>query len=460
MLGIPNMATYMTQSGRPYQLTAEGRRKYLAPAATTVAATTSVRRRKVPAKRTRAAPQVVYRSLPAPVVHPAAITSLPPPITAEVDPWVDYGGKAGRAVGSFAKGILGFGAYTIKKNVLMGRLPKVMNIPQGGGTVIRFQEYLGDILTSSVANTFDITAFDINAGLFETFPWLSQIAMNYEQYSFEGLLFEFRSTSADALNSTNTALGSVIMATNYDSSDPNFGSKGEMLNYEFSTSVKPAESCMHMVECAPRQTVLTELYTRSGAVPNGDDQRFYDLGKFQIATAGFQGTSVNVGELHCTYQVRLLKPKLHEALGQSIGWARITNATGVTALAPLGTDGSETESSTNTLAVHFVSSTRAELPSTNVIQTYLVQYRVLGTVAGAIVYPVITLTNAAFATEPPQFTSPPAATASISMEHNFTIITTPNGNTVAITFGVAGTFPTGTVSMSLFVQQVPNSTAV
>jgi hypothetical protein len=39
------------------------------------------------------------------------------------------------------------------------------------------------------------------------FPWLSNIAQNFESYKLRGLVFEFKSMSGDALTSTNTALG-------------------------------------------------------------------------------------------------------------------------------------------------------------------------------------------------------------------------------------------------------------
>ena len=61
------------------------------------------------------------------------------------------------------------------------------------------------------ADVFKIDSYLINAANPKTFPWLSQIAANYEQYDIEGMVF-----SADALNSTKTALGTVMMATQYD----------------------------------------------------------------------------------------------------------------------------------------------------------------------------------------------------------------------------------------------------
>nr|WPR18678.1 MAG: capsid protein [Chemarfal virus 68] len=230
-------------------------------------------------------------------------------------------GELGKTAGKHLSHLFGLGDYSVKSNVfLQGSLPQIYNMPAGGGTIIRFQEYLGDVITSGTANTFSNTSYSINAANDNTFPWLSQIAANYEQYSFEGLIFEYRSTSANALNSTNTALGSVMMATQYDVSDTVFASKAEMLNYEFSNSIKPSENCLHMIECAPRQSTLTELYTLVGNPPAGFDPRFYNLGRFQIATTGFQGTNVNIGELHVTYQVRLLKPKLFDTIGNDIGY--------------------------------------------------------------------------------------------------------------------------------------------
>lgn len=212
----------------------------------------------------------------------------------------------------------GYGAYKINSNVLYSgaTVPYIRNASiAANANVISHKEFLGDIVTSATPGAFNIQAFEINPAQAQLFEWLSQIAMNYEQYVMEGMLFCFKSMSADALSSTNTALGTVIMATQYNPYNPAFTSKAEMEAYEFSTSFKPSESHIHPIECSPLQTPVSELYIRRGAVPSGADQRLYDLGTFYIATTGFQGASVNIGELWVTYQVALLKPKLYQALG-------------------------------------------------------------------------------------------------------------------------------------------------
>ena len=107
--------------------------------------------------------------------------------------------------------------------------------------------------------------------------------------------------SADALNSTNTALGQVIMATNYDVNQPLFDSKYEMENTEFSTSVKPSLSAMHPIECARTESTLNELYVAAGGnIPPGGTASMYNFGNFQIATNGFRqqmSILVNYGSL-------------------------------------------------------------------------------------------------------------------------------------------------------------------
>lgn len=262
-----------------------------------------------------------------------------------------FGGPAGAMIGKVAgkglahgiKYLTGFGDYTVKSNTLVyGQPPNVVNSARpGGSVVISHKEYIGDIYnTSDQVNPgeFKIQKFPIQPGDSQTFPWLSQIAPNFQEYEFRGLLFHFRSMSADSMSSTNTALGSVIMATQYDSEQPDFTSKSQMENYQFTNSIKPSESCLHMIECARASNVLTNLYTRGDDVPLGKDSRFYDLGNFFIATAGMQTQNINLGELWVTYEIELMKPKIFDSQGADIQFFSFCNdvvnpagATGATA---------------------------------------------------------------------------------------------------------------------------------
>lgn len=333
-------------------------------------------------------------------------------------------GPLGRTAGRHLSHLFGFGDYRVNSNVfLSGSLPRFYNMPSGGGTIIRFQEYLGDVITSPTANTFSLSTYLLNPANERTFPWLGQLAANYEQYSFEGIVFEFRSTSADALNSTNTALGTVMMATQYDVADNVFSSKAEMLNYEFSNSVKPSESCLHMIECAPRQSTLTELYTNAGSAnPAGTDPRFYNLGRFSIATTGFQGTSVNVGELHVTYQVRLMKPKLNDGLGfdnETATW----NCIGCSSASTFGT---MTQSQANDLSLSFPTSSSFSFPAEALSRTYYCVYQTTGNAAVATAFTLgaVVVTNGAI-TAYNAIQSPDAGVVCKAYAWAFVVVTQP-----------------------------------
>jgi len=220
-----------------------------------------------------------------------------------------YGGPTGASIGSSAGAMLsrivGSGDYKVEENSLISNQVPVFS--QGPRSVrIRHKEYLTDII-GSIA--FSSRSFVINPGAVGTFPWLSAVAAQFQQYKMHGLVFEFVSTSADALNSVNTALGSVIMATQYNSALGPFTSKIEMDGYEFSTSSRPSQSFLHPVECAKGEMSIDLLYVRTGSVPSGQDQRMYDLGETQIATVGMQAAAT-IGELWVSYDVELLKPRL------------------------------------------------------------------------------------------------------------------------------------------------------
>jgi len=164
-------------------------------------------------------------------------------------------------------------------------------------------------------NTYGLNPSDTN-----TFPWLSNIAQpNFQQYKFDSLVFEFRSFSADSLSSTNTALGSVFSATNYDYSDQPLASRVEIENLDWAQSCKPSESMLIPIECEPKQTGMAGLlYVVNGnTVPVNNDPKTYYLGKFFIGTTGFQGTSINIGSLYVTYKVRLYKPFMTKPLSNA-----------------------------------------------------------------------------------------------------------------------------------------------
>jgi hypothetical protein len=239
----------------------------------------------------------------------------------------------GRWLGSGIGTILGSGDYSVvgaapAYNVLSNgnQIPKFASTKQTN--IVCHREYLGDIFGTA---GFNNTSYPLNPGMAVTFPWLSSIAQNYQQYKFHGIIFEFRPLITDFV--TNGAPGVVIMATNYNADVPIYTTKQEMENSEYAVSVKPTRDLMHGVECATTQTVLSELYIRSGEVTAGQDLRLYDLGNFQFAT---QANPVqDLGELWVSYCVEFFKPVLPTDVGGNILSAG-TNRSSVTLANPFG----------------------------------------------------------------------------------------------------------------------------
>ena len=257
-----------------------------------------------------------------------------------------YGGAGGGMVGEKIGGLLhyparlwGSGAYGVSKsnaNIMAPILPEFRNSPDDA-IVVTHKEYIGDIVTSSAAGDLSVQDFYINPGTSSTFPWLAGVAQSsFQQYKFEGCVFQFKSSSGDALNSTNTALGSVIGAVNYDSSDQTFTSRIQMENTDWSQNCKPNQDMEIGIECAGPQTAFRGLLyvANNGYVPDGADPKLYYLGRLSIATIGFQAASVHVGALYVTYKIKLYKPVMLAPLTNAL----ITNLgrTGSTDSLPFG----------------------------------------------------------------------------------------------------------------------------
>lgn len=364
------------------------------------------------------------------------------------------GQKAGEYLGGMAQQYFlgGFGDYAVKDNVLLAPEPPVIiNDSVKGGITFRHKEYLRDVITSSTAGAFSLDSYLLNPGNSKTFPWLSQVSANFEQYSFEGVIFEFRSMSADALNSTNTALGSVIMATNYDSIDTAFKSKGEMENYEWGMSCKPSTNMLHPIECAPRQSFNTELFILDGPVPSGADPRLYHWGNMQIATSGFQGTSVNIGELWVTYQIRLLKPKMFVALGQEIGTFSSTNNS-YTNVLPLG-NGTQVITLDEIGMIIDPANRNIGFPIQPVRKHYYVVMRWTGSLAN-VTYPILTFNDCAqTGYSSGSGTGPAGGELCTACTNAFSVMTVPNKLAV-VQLGTAGTLPSSGNSMSLRITEI------
>lgn len=251
-----------------------------------------------------------------------------------------------QAAGLFRKSgriVTGKGAYNMAAgNELMGgpqnavtnAVPAIRNIGEGE-IVIANREFIRDVTTTGSVFAL-LESLEINPGLAGTFPWLSQIAQQFQEYEIQGMMFHFVSTSGNL--STTQALGEVVFATRYNVRSNKPTNKQQMLINGFARSAVPSADIIHPIETSKTQTPLTHLYVRSGNVPD-DQKHVYDFAVTDIATQG-QSAAVTLGELWVTYQVGLFKPTFRDITpgggNRWMLWAQNQPVTSITATEPFG----------------------------------------------------------------------------------------------------------------------------
>lgn len=260
------------------------------------------------------------------------------------------GGKAGWDAGANLSKMIGWGDYgpmSTNKIIDGGSGPQqnisVNDDSMTGDIYFSHTEYIGNLTVTTPSSpasgttTFQLLSYDLNPGL-KNFPFLAQIASNFELYQWQGLIFQYKPLSGEfGASSVSNTLGKIVMATKYGvNQNSAFTSMIEMQNYDYANSTKPSCAIVHGVETDPKQGLAENLMVRTGAPDPSAPRVLYDLGKFYIATEGipYNGASQTIvlGELWCTYRVKLSRAKLWDTLGEAIAFDRFTGTSGASQL--------------------------------------------------------------------------------------------------------------------------------
>ncbi len=223
--------------------------------------------------------------------------------------------RAGNSVGRFLGKITGTGDYRVTVNSIANSSATMAldTVPQfmkrnSRETRVTHREFLGKIVASDVAGEFKLQSFPLNPGLYQCFPWLSQIANQFDEWRPNGIVVVYK--SASSTYSGTSSLGIITMATDYDVLDPPYANTIEMNNSDFAVSTNVAQNLIHPIECAVKERPTRLLYTRAGPVSSNDNLRWYDLGNFQVATEGCTAGQV-CGELWITYDISFFKAQIN-----------------------------------------------------------------------------------------------------------------------------------------------------
>jgi len=198
-------------------------------------------------------------------------------------------------------------------------VPMMHSDMEGSVRIVR-REFVSTINIQDDASeyNFKITPSDVN-----TFPWLSSLSRNWQQWSVLGLAAEYVPTSGYAVGDTNAALGQVAMAFKYNVNEnggqwPESSLQG-MLNMNGSTSCSPAAPGVCYMECAPEmqnQAVRFVLTDESVVGSNYSFQNYF-AANLLIHTEGAQNSlAFQAGQLWLTYEICLMQPRPRDPTSQ------------------------------------------------------------------------------------------------------------------------------------------------
>lgn len=194
------------------------------------------------------------------------------------------------------------------------------------------------ILKVAMTVNFAVTTLNINPGLPGTFPWLSQMASNWETYRFNRLRFCYFTRVGSATG------GSVILAPDYDAADLAPVSEQIASSYiDTAEDVSWKDIC-----CTLRPEGMHALgpkkFIRAAGLSANLDIKTYDAGLLNVATV--DGVAGPAGNLWAEYDITLSNPQLNSK-GNGAPYQRYLSAAGATTANIMG---GFTDSSTATFA--------------------------------------------------------------------------------------------------------------
>jgi hypothetical protein len=163
--------------------------------------------------------------------------------------------------------------------------------------VVTHREYIKDFIVSAV--DFAAQTYCINPGCKATFPWLAQIAVNYEQYTIKRMAFEFISRVATTFG------GSVGISTDYDVTDSPPTSSTEALNRQGTIESAAYRSIRSVLSPLALKALSGLRYVRSGNVAG--DLKTYDSANVTVFSDTLSEIG-NLGKVFVDYEIELITP--------------------------------------------------------------------------------------------------------------------------------------------------------
>jgi len=147
----------------------------------------------------------------------------------------------------------------------------------------------------------------VNPGLAASFPWLSGIAGNFQEWRLNGMLVEYISMTSP-YGATADSSGTVNLSMRYDDSIAAPASLAIAENTDKAENGRPIDNILMAVECASASRPVNVLQVRTGGLPSGQNVQFTDQGIVDICNSGQADGNIEIGEIWFIYDVAFLKP--------------------------------------------------------------------------------------------------------------------------------------------------------
>lgn len=237
-------------------------------------------------------------------------------------------------------------------------------IPRRGTDIMIHNREMVAQLTSTGTSFHLMYNVTINPGIFQSFPWMSPIANQYEYYEFTKLNYSF------VPSVPTSASGNVYLAVDYDVADAPPISAMIMSSWQGTVSGNVWSPLNYSVRKEELARFRTERYVWDAAtVPSGTDPRTYHFGHVYAAAEGVSAGVI--GTIWVDYSVKLSVPELD--LSNSSSSAQLQcNCTAADKANPYG---SSSRTVISDLSYYNVTNTVVTLPA----GTYTYKYHVGGT---------------------------------------------------------------------------------
>lgn len=171
--------------------------------------------------------------------------------------------------------------------------------PRSDRIVLKHSELLTQVY-GSVA--YDITTFNINAGIASVFPWLSQMAILWEMYEFTQFKVRYE------IGTSTSEKGAVFLAFDYDVYDDDPNSKSLFMMMSGAISSAPWQR-MDMSLPAAKLKQRGPLFVSGSSTVSAGDAKTYQLGKILVGTQGQAADNTYLGDIYIDYTCSLTMPQ-------------------------------------------------------------------------------------------------------------------------------------------------------